>query len=297
MTHFYKYVTAETGKKILKYGTLRWSTPPTLNDPFDMQFAFQLRYDPEIVQTMTLEKRWQLYSGDTVDRPIHDAGKLLRCLRKSPPLMTREELDEAFRDVAEQCIQQTKATFARRSRELLEMFSNDKIFCISKVPDSILMWSYYAQNHAGLVLRFTDEVPGGAIGTAKPVQYVEHIPSLFSNETFSDALAGYDALDRQKILDAIVLTKSSHWAHEREWRIYVGSGRSDAAFEDIPFIPNELDGVIFGMRMVQRHRTTVMRLLEEKLPHVEALQATAKPDAYELAILPYTRSRRRTASR
>src|ERR1035437_506982 len=45
MRKLYKYVTADTGKKILENGTLRWSTPAVLNDPFDMQFAFQLPTD------------------------------------------------------------------------------------------------------------------------------------------------------------------------------------------------------------------------------------------------------------
>jgi hypothetical protein len=56
MSHFFKYVTPDTGRKILENGTLRWSTPQLLNDPFDMQFAFQLRIDRQSVRTMAGDK-------------------------------------------------------------------------------------------------------------------------------------------------------------------------------------------------------------------------------------------------
>jgi hypothetical protein len=58
-------------------------------------------------------------------------------------------------------------------------FANDKILCLSDMPDSILMWSYYAQNHAGVALRFTDETPDNPLTMARPVRYVDQMPSPF----------------------------------------------------------------------------------------------------------------------
>ena len=284
MAHLYKYVTADTGKKMLRFGSLRWSTPPILNDPFDMQFAFQLRYDPQVIRTMAAEKHWHLYSSEVVERPLHVSGQLLRYLRNNGPLMARREFDNAFHGVIDECIQQTEARIQKHSRELIDLFSNDKILCLSEINDSILMWSYYAGNHSGLVFRFTDDVPLGATKMAKPVRYVEHFPSLVSDEVFSDMLAGYDALDRRKILDDIVFTKSHHWSHEREWRIYAGSGRSKAASEDIPFIPEELNGVIFGLRASGETRTEILNLLKGRYPHVETMQAKVKENSYALTI-------------
>jgi hypothetical protein len=40
--HLFKYVSREVGKLVLANRTLRWSTPGTLNDPYDMQFDLQL---------------------------------------------------------------------------------------------------------------------------------------------------------------------------------------------------------------------------------------------------------------
>ena len=62
MTHFFKYMSRDAALATLQNGTLRWSTPPTLNDPFDMQFAFQLRIDKEVARPV----RWTLVTGETV---------------------------------------------------------------------------------------------------------------------------------------------------------------------------------------------------------------------------------------
>ncbi len=46
----------------MELGRRSGSTPPTLNDPFDMQFAFQLRIDKEVARPV----RWTLVTGETV---------------------------------------------------------------------------------------------------------------------------------------------------------------------------------------------------------------------------------------
>ncbi len=285
MPHLFKYVTPDTGRKIIETRTLRWSTPPTLNDPFDMQFAFQLRVDRQAARARALEKQWEHYYGKLLDRPLNDLGRVIRQVRDGFPRMSREEFDGEIGDSIDESIDRTESGMARFNAEIVQgQFANDKILCLSDIPDSILMWSYYAQNHAGMVLRFTDETPDNPLAHARPVRYVDQLPSLFDDETLSDMLAGYDGMDTRRIIDEIVWTKSSHWAHEREWRVYTGRGRSDGSHEDVPFNPRELDGVIFGVRTTEAERTALTDFVRTRYPHVELLQAKARTDAYGLAI-------------
>jgi hypothetical protein len=284
MPHLFKYVTAETGRRLLENQTLRWSTPPTLNDPFDMQFAFQLRIDRQAARAMALEKQWQHHYGELLDRPLNDLGRAIRQFRDSFPRMSRKEFDRTVGTSIDESFDVIQQNMARYSEEIRGHFANDKILCLSDTVDSILMWSYYAENHAGMVLRFTDETPGNPLPMARPVLYVDQIPSLFDDEMLSDMLAGYHNTDPRQIIDKVVWTKSSHWAHEREWRVYSGRGRSDGQHEDIRFGVNELDGVIFGARMTDTIRTTLVRLIKDRFPHVGVLQARVRSDAYELTI-------------
>ena len=148
------------------------------------------------------------------------------------------------------------------------------------------MWSYYAANHSGLVLRFTSGATNNAFSSARPVRYIDQMPSLFDEKALCDLLAleGHHNSDADRIFDEVIWTKSSHWAHEREWRIYGGVGETVAAYEDVPFTATELDGVIFGLRIAEDDKATIADLIQAKYPHTESLQAKAKPNAYELVI-------------
>lgn len=68
----YKYVAPSTARTIISTKTLRWSSPMTLNDPFDMQFAFQFRVNQAKAIAMALEKGWQHHYGALLDRPLNE---------------------------------------------------------------------------------------------------------------------------------------------------------------------------------------------------------------------------------
>jgi hypothetical protein len=110
------------------------------------------------------------------------------------------------------------------------------------------------------------------------------MPSLFDNEMLSDELAGYNRMSPERFIEEIVWTKSNHWAHELEWRVYAGRGRSDGAYEDIPFGISELNGVIFGIRMAEAERTVLRNLVISRYPHVAFFQAKPMANAYGLTI-------------
>ena len=76
MTYFYKYVTTATGRIILENGTLRWSAPAVLNDPFDMQFAFQIPQDLDAVKALATEKYRKHVAGEWLDKPLNNLGRL-----------------------------------------------------------------------------------------------------------------------------------------------------------------------------------------------------------------------------
>jgi hypothetical protein len=108
------------------------------------------------------------------------------------------------------------------------------------------------------------------------------VPSLFDDEMISDLMAGYSALDVERLLDEVTLTKSNLWAHEREWRVYSGRGRSDKLYEDVSFNAQELDGLIFGVRTSDSDRLALSDLVREKYPHAELIQAKTEAATYSL---------------
>lgn len=255
-----------------------------LNDPFDMQVAFQLRIDRQAARAIALDKLWDHYYGELLNKPLNDLGRHIRQNRSNFPQMSREEFNREAGGGINSSIDEMPEKIRRFSEMMKDNFANDKILCLSEIPDSILMWSYYAQNHTGIVLRFTDETPNNPLTQARPVRYVEQMPSLFDDERVSDMLAGYNGMKVQPIMDEIILTKANHWAHERERRVYSGRGRSRNSYEDIPYGAKELDGVIFGARISKADRAALADLVRTFYPHVELLQARARTDDYGLVI-------------
>lgn len=51
---FYKYMTATTVMAVLGNSTLRWALPKLFNDPFDVQFDLQVKYDRDRVEVSRL---------------------------------------------------------------------------------------------------------------------------------------------------------------------------------------------------------------------------------------------------
>lgn len=152
---FYKYVTPTTAYIIISTKTLRWSSPTTLNDPFDMQFAFQFKVDRPAARILALDKLWEHHYGEMFARPLNKLGRAIRELRGLFPEMSREQFDLEFGPVIDASIDTTERKMKSFNAMVRRIFSSDKIFCLSEECDNILMWSYYAQNHAGVVLCFT----------------------------------------------------------------------------------------------------------------------------------------------
>jgi hypothetical protein len=285
MRHFYKYVTTATGHIILENGTLRWSAPAVLNDPFDMQFAFQVSRNLDTVRARAAEKYRKHVAGEWLDKPLNNLGRLIRLVRVRQSIATSAQFEESLNKLFDESLERLVVGMPWFNAEVMgEQFSNARICCFSDVPTNILMWSYYAENHAGLVLRFRDDTPDNQLTEVKQVRYVEQMPQLYDEDELSDTLAGYGGLPPERIIDRVVWTKSSHWRHEQEWRIYGGNGRTVASYEDRPFGNAELDGVIFGLRMPFATVTELSGLTKGKYPHAELLHTMSFENRYELRI-------------
>jgi len=236
---FYKYASQNAGRLILETGTLRWSTPGTLNDPYDMQFDLHVEVDRVEVKRLALDKLWDAHYG-AKEPPIGNLmGLLIRASRASFPQLTREEFEQEYGEAIEEGLTRFERALPRFHKEIRDEIACTKILCLSEIAENPAMWAYYAEQHQGVVLKFRSvaELDSPWVA-ARPVRYHDDMPRLLDADFLADLAAGRVALEAWTILDRLVYTKSSAWAHEREWRIYTGDGRTrEAAFEDAPFHP------------------------------------------------------------
>ncbi|MER2097478.1 MAG: DUF2971 domain-containing protein [Pseudomonas qingdaonensis] len=286
---FYKYMTYSTAKIVLENQTLRWSTPATLNDPYDIQFDLRINFDRDKVLRDTLDKLWKVFIGELVGHPesrMTGAINLMRPLLKGIP-------KKHYMRQMEEGVKQSFASMDKNIHETYrltrEQLATTKILCLTDSPINQLMWAYYADSNRGVALRFQD-TPGAdsPYCMAQKMSYAQDIPMLFEDDELSDFLAGITVFDQAKRISTLIYTKSDAWKHESEWRIFAGDGRDkNAPHEDIAFGSRELTGIAFGCRMPPDHQAELAQTIKRRYPHAEVLRAAPVNHSFQLEISPY----------
>jgi len=286
--YFYKYMTSSVVPLVLQNRTLRWSTPGLLNDPFDMQFDLHVEVDREKLRALTLQKHWDAWYGPSyVPHPDSKMGKFISSNRARAQKLSREAFGEKFHHMSDNSLDNLIANLPNHHKEIRASIGTTKILCLSAVGDSLPMWSYYAENHRGAVLRFKRHSDVDSLyPLARAVTYTRQMPRLFDEETLSDIGAGLATTQSADLIERLVYTKANAWKHEQEWRLFLGQGRTpDEAVEYLPFFALELDAVILGCAMTDDCRMAVAELSRNLYPHTKVLRAAKSDRDFKLIIL------------
>ena len=136
---FFKYATAETAEKILKYGTLRWSSPDVFNDPFDLKHDVEFGFEWEEILSPLIAKWEEVLMGDsepvlTEGSAFIDSIRLMRLAVKcSPPESVRVIITEVLDTFISAC----QSIFRREREDYLRRKRDFRILCLSEIHDSI----------------------------------------------------------------------------------------------------------------------------------------------------------------
>ena len=176
------------------------------------------------------------------------------------------------------------------SADLNEDFnSHAGICCLSRTNSSILMWSYYADSHAGFCLGFDATEIAKIADLALPVDYQEKFPALEFLGIDLDHLSNGVSLRH-------MTTKFEGWAHEEEVRLI---SLARAYYRAVPVdrligrrgpgphsYPAELlRSVTFGARMMADDRARVRHMVESRGHAVEFNECAIVPAAFKLNIV------------
>ncbi len=280
---YFKYLSVAGATAVLAGRTLRWTTCPNFNDPSDMQIDLGIEVDRDEVAARTLELMWRRIDGDAApsESPV---AQLLDQNRNVFFAMGRHGLDEHFRPAILKSLDKLQGATKKFCDELRGPLSTSKVICFSARKDSILMWSHYAESHAGLVLEFRN-IDGldSPYKVAKPIHYSERAPQFAEAAELSALLAGESGID-DAIFDRMVYTKAAEWRYEEEWRVQSGQGREPGKpYEDVPFAMEELHAVYFGCKTSQTTKNHLQPLIRHAFPHTEIWCARRETHTYDLA--------------
>ena len=271
---FYKYVTARTARAVLENGTLRWALPKLFNDPFDVQFDLQVKYDRDRVVEQALTNIIDIYMGRRHVASGNVLATGIKLLRKNAPGLKEAELREKFRKTMYDGMDNAERNMPKTHAEMRAVLGDLKLLCFSEGYDNILMWSHYGENHTGAVLEFSCiEKFDSAWGAAKPVRYREAMPLLVDEEKLVKLLSGEGTIATPELFEDAVFVKANDWQYEREWRL-VGGRDKQQATEFIPFQSEEMTAVYLGCRIGDAERNAIKEIAAKKYPHAAVYNGT-----------------------
>ncbi|MGF6646527.1 DUF2971 domain-containing protein [Paraburkholderia sp. GAS82] len=170
----YKYVNVSTLKRILG-GSIRLTQPGAFNDPFELL--------PEII-----------VRTDQTEEQISFSFDILSPRREAP-------LDAVVQ------VPDGHVASDFTSRNILDQLNQQVgILCLSKSPNSILMWSHYADQYQGAVIAF--DADHDFFTGQIPVEYVEERPKKH-----------IDSYKAAPVPLSELCAKSVEWQYEQEIRI------------------------------------------------------------------------------
>ncbi len=240
----YKYASIESALKILEDRRLLLRNPLVFNDPFDSNakrskkditkvrkimtsftsatLLVQLSMDPNIAPKvqrnplfLTVCKEYQTLVNALKIYPRFDGNFGFRTLYKLLGLKS-----SAFKELADKNIEK----FELMVTDSIEHTKKDALAtCFSKVHDSILMWSHYADSHAGVCIEYerpnTKEFVDVVYKKKRPQLELAELISF----TSATAIIGQDY--NHQLDDALSMktirpfyTKSIDWKYEQEVR-------------------------------------------------------------------------------
>ncbi len=224
----YKYVPFNAGSlNIIKDGTMKFSHPAKVNDPFDCA--------PDL-QT------------DDINKYIDSRPDLLNKVRDYLKLSKKELKKKKSTMVTEFELVVKDGTFGRN------LIENVGICSLSRDPLSLLMWAHYAQHHTGFVIEFDIPVTISTVDTQLSQEYIFEllVPHEVEYQKNKPLVSFFD--DDEEKRRKYFLIKGHDWCYEQEERVidYVrGQGIHH-------YDRSILNSVIVGMKMDDDDYKTVL---------------------------------------
>jgi hypothetical protein len=279
---FFKYYTAASAKLTLRHTSRKWSTPLLFNDPFDNQFELHLQDISDGLVDQNLQQWHALITSPDPLRP-NQLGHLtpiveyIRQIRQQHDLQYTEAESAYVRGGVAEGMKRATNISAEINAQISSVMADTSIFCVSETHDNLLMWSHYAQNHTGAVIKFLalPEVDSPLI-VAQPVRYTIRMP----RREFASMLDFQKSLT--EIVELVTLSKSDVWAYEKEWRIVAGLRDKTQSYEILSYAPEEVGAVYLGCKMAEDDKEELIEITRRLYPQAKLYQAEKHPREFAL---------------
>lgn len=254
--YLYKFITWDKlyHRKIVLDNEIYFSSVRNFNDPFDstVPFRYEIGSDEQV-----LKYYCELFRHDNPHLTEEDIIKMAK----------NELMNNDIRD------EERIPYNINVQRDFIA--NNFGVFSVSKIFDSILMWSHYANHHKGLCVRFdcqkfrdfmeSDCVKNDFIIYWNNVDYKKECPILNP----------YKKKDYEVYFNSL-LVKSEEWKYESEFRLIL----CDYFNKSLILPDGIIDQVILGCRISDEYEKGLITISKKK--NIELIQAVLNQNSFSL---------------
>lgn len=255
----YKYTSWDVGRSILESSYMALSKPECFNDPFDCIPVFEREAQKRAIEIMTgyvmdqklIESLQALKENSPKKRDrvlatvvLKEFGFIKMLVRLKPsiyePYCSFKILKQMLRflgfigknspefEVLKEKIEEAQSIVETQGFSVLEDLLNmhDRMYvgCLSATYESILMWSYYGDDHKGVCLEIDIDEDSEYLSK---VQYQDERPTMQTEKLLRNYCGQLFANTGKENANAILLplilqpyiTKAEGWKHEQEYRL------------------------------------------------------------------------------
>jgi len=218
--------------------------------------------------------------------PTPNELKLLRdSFKKQQQKQKYKIIDEWFNkgkmtDQGEEVLKIVNSTFNKTIDSFI-------FLCVSKLNNSSLMWSHYANAHEGFCIEFKSTQI-----SARKVEYKKDIATINSNIYIPLFLNRCHGIKMEKqeeenvgksIIDSL-LVKLKEWEYEQEYRYHLAHKVKKEPLKDtcgeiikgkykVKYTSDFIESVIFGCRTSDKFKDKIKEIIKDKMPTVKIKQA------------------------
>lgn len=171
-----------------------------------------------------------------------------------------------------------KRTNAQTMADVNQYLQENRVLCVSHRNDSYRMWSDYAENSQGIVLRIVPNLEKDSkFKLFKPVQYEDERPPLFPSaiEYSENSLFGNQDDFHRRILDKVIYTKTKKWEYENEYRLVVPIFPPES-WNTLPYYPEEIGELYLGLNTSEDNQKKFINLAKQINSSIKIFKATGE---------------------
>jgi hypothetical protein len=149
-------------------------------------------------------------------------------------------------------VEHMRARAEEHIKEINELMQGWRVLCVSTKKDSERMWSEYAEDHKGIVLRIEPNVSKDSkFQRFQPVIYRNKRPALYDDtiEFIAGGLFGDQEARIRAIMEKIIYAKTLKWKHECEYRLAIPLAQNEGPYDTLSYHPEEITEIYLGLAM------------------------------------------------